>query len=146
MDEVCRHIGHMTLYDFHDLSVDLELDGNELSYIPEGSPRTGNKGVGENTGTRRESGTGTEPGYGSGAGPEYGLGTAPGYGSGSGPAGSGPGPVRSGDGDMEIEGIIRSMRMVVNDRTRVRRLCRHQQLSILSLRLLLKAKNEEIFS
>jgi hypothetical protein len=111
------------MYDFHDLSTDLELDGNELSYIPEGSPRTGNKGVGEDIGTRRESSAGTGPGY-----------------------GSGPGPAGSGGGDMEIEGIIRSMRMVVNDRTRVRRLCRHQQLSILSLRLLLKAKNEEIFS
>jgi hypothetical protein len=139
MDAVCRHIGHMTMYDFHDLSVDLGLDGNELSYIPEGSPRTGNKGVGEDIGTRRESGAGTGPGYGSGAGPEYGSGTGPGD-------ESGPGPAGSGGGDMEIEGIIRSMRMVVNDRTRVRRLCRHQQLSILSLRLLLKAKNEEIFS
>jgi hypothetical protein len=25
MDEVCRYIGHMTMYDFHDLSADLEL-------------------------------------------------------------------------------------------------------------------------
>lgn len=139
MDEVCRHIGHMTMYDFHDLSTDLEVDGNGLSYIPMEGPldRTEDRGVGVggNIGTSRGTGTG------SGSGMVAGLGSSPGSRMGTGSAGYG-----TGSGDIEIEAIIRSMRMVVNDRTRVRRLCRHQQLSILALRLLLKSKNDEIFS
>ena len=35
---------------------------------------------------------------------------------------------------LELDGVIRSMQNVVNDRKRVRRLCRHQQLSIMALR------------
>ena len=38
------------------------------------------------------------------------------------------------DGAVELDGVIRSMQSVVNDRKRVRRLCRHQQLSIMALR------------
>ena len=38
------------------------------------------------------------------------------------------------EGAVELDGVIRSMQSVVNDRKRVRRLCRHQQLSIMALR------------
>ena len=42
--------------------------------------------------------------------------------------------VAESEGAQELDGFIRSMQVVVNDRKRVRRLCRHQQLSIIALR------------
>jgi cell division septum initiation protein DivIVA len=42
--------------------------------------------------------------------------------------------VAESEGAQELDGFIRSMQVVVNDRKRVRRLCRHQQLSIMALR------------
>ena len=42
--------------------------------------------------------------------------------------------VKRGEGAIELDGMILSMQSVVNDRKRVRRLCRQQQLSIMALR------------
>ena len=42
--------------------------------------------------------------------------------------------VKRGEGAIELDGMILSMQGVVNDRKRVRRLCRQQQLSIMALR------------
>ena len=42
--------------------------------------------------------------------------------------------VLESEGAIELDVVIRSMQNVLNDRKRVRRLCRHQQLSIMALR------------